>query len=54
MQVEIIILADVLPTSKGEFYKGAKLTVTDSKKILQASKDGKIEYVNKNQMSLNL
>ena len=51
-QVKIIILADVVKSTLGTFYKGAMLEVTDSPKLQMLALEGKIEYVNPDQVEL--
>jgi len=51
-QVKIIILADVVKSSLGTFYRGAMPTVTDSHKLQMLALEGKIEYANPAQVGL--
>jgi len=51
-QVKIIILADKINSSMGEFYKGAIVEVTDSPKLQMLAIEGKIEYANPAQVGL--
>ena len=51
-KVKIRILDEQIKASSGIYLKGCIVPVMDSKKIRQLEKDGKIEYLNEDQIDL--